>query len=140
MRAENKQSDLSPYQKALLELSQLVNEHELIQMIEELDRLEVACRRSAQPVMNLEIGLLSLCHRLDIIELQSLQSRLEKLESERLRRPKRAALRLPLTEVDQEGIEFINEQKSAARPDKTDRADVISVDNQQFRSSITDRS
>lgn len=74
-------AQLTTYQKALLELSLLVNDHELVQMIEELDRLEIACRRSTQPVMNLEIGLLSLCHRLDIIELSSIQSRLAKLEN-----------------------------------------------------------
>ncbi len=69
------------YKTALLEQAKLVERGQLIQMIEELDRLEVACRRSTQPVINLEIGLLALSHRLDIIKLQSLQARLERLEN-----------------------------------------------------------
>jgi len=82
--SDKDKSELNAYQAALLELGEIVGQSELIQIIEELDRLEVSCRRSTQPVMNLEIGLLSLCHRLDILQLQSLQSRIEKLESDML--------------------------------------------------------
>ncbi len=69
------------YKNALSELAKLVDAGELIQMVEEVDRLEISCRRSAQPIMNLEIGLLSLCQRLDIVELRAIQSRLDKLEN-----------------------------------------------------------
>ncbi len=69
------------YKQALAVQAKLIDQSELIQMIEEMDRLEVSCRRSAQPIMNLEIGLLSLCQRIDIAELHSIQSRLQKLES-----------------------------------------------------------
>ncbi|HEY9785191.1 MAG TPA: DNA polymerase III subunit gamma/tau, partial [Candidatus Obscuribacterales bacterium] len=54
---------------------------ELAQMVEQLDRLEQSCRRSSQPALTLEIGLLSLCHRLEITELRQLKARLEALES-----------------------------------------------------------
>ena len=66
---------------SLIDLAKLVDQSELIQMIEEVDRLEVSCRRSSQPIMNLEIGLLSLCQRLDILQLKTIQSRLQKLEN-----------------------------------------------------------
>ena len=66
---------------SLSQLAQMVDRSELIQMIEEIDRLEVSCRRSSQPIMNLEIGLLSLCQRIDIIQLKAIETRLRKLEN-----------------------------------------------------------
>jgi len=69
------------YKKALVDLAKLIDQAELIQMIEEIDRLEISCRRSGQPIMNLEIGLLSLCQRLDIGQWKSINSRLHKLEN-----------------------------------------------------------
>ncbi len=66
---------------SLADLAKMVDQTELIQMIEELDRLEVSCRRSSQPIISLEIGLLSLCQRLDIVQWKSIESRLQKLES-----------------------------------------------------------
>jgi len=65
----------------LVDLAKLVHQNELIQMIEEVDRLEISCRRSSQPIMNLEIGLLSLCQRLDIAQWKNVESRLQKLEN-----------------------------------------------------------
>ncbi len=65
----------------LVDLAKLVDQNELIQMIEEVDRLEISCRRSSQPIMNLEIGLLSLCQRLDIAQWKNVESRLQKLEN-----------------------------------------------------------
>lgn len=65
---------------SFVDLAKLVDQNELIQMIEEVDRLEISCRQSSQPVMNLEIGLLSLCHRLDIVQWRNIESRLQKLE------------------------------------------------------------
>jgi len=69
------------YKKALVDLAKLIDQAELIQMIEEIDRLEISCRRSGQPIMNLEIGLLALCQRLDIGHWKSINSRLQKLEN-----------------------------------------------------------
>ena len=66
---------------ALADLVKLVDQAELIQMIEEVDRLEVSCRRSSQPIMNLEIGILSLCQRLDIAQWKNIELRLQKLEN-----------------------------------------------------------
>lgn len=53
---------------------------ELTQMVEALDRLEQACRRSTQPAMHLEVGLLSLCHRHDMLLVRELSERVERLE------------------------------------------------------------
>jgi DNA polymerase III gamma/tau subunit len=53
---------------------------ELSQIVELLDRLEQTCKRSSQPALNLEIGVLSLCHRLDLTELRALKERIVALE------------------------------------------------------------
>lgn len=54
---------------------------ELSQIIEQLDGLEQTVRRSSQPAMQLEIGLLSLCHRQDIHLLSQLALRVQALEA-----------------------------------------------------------
>jgi len=74
---QKKSGQKTPY----MALAELVDQSELIQMIEEVDRLEVSCRRSSQPIMNLEIGLLSLCQRLDIVQWKAIEARLQKLEA-----------------------------------------------------------
>jgi len=54
---------------------------ELSQMVEQLDRLEQTLRRTTQPAMHLEIGLLALCHRQDMLLIRQLAKRIEELES-----------------------------------------------------------
>ena len=70
------------YIDGLIELAKDVDRSQLTQMVEAIDRLDQTCKRSAQPVLNLEIGLLSLCHRLNICDLQAIDNRLGRLESE----------------------------------------------------------
>jgi DNA polymerase-3 subunit gamma/tau len=53
---------------------------ELSQIVEQLDRLEQTLRRTTQPAMHFEIGLLSICHRHDIRLVSELSARVERLE------------------------------------------------------------
>ncbi len=53
---------------------------ELSQMVEQLNRLEQTCRRTTQPALHLEIGLLSLCHRHDMVIVRQIDERLGELE------------------------------------------------------------
>jgi DNA polymerase-3 subunit gamma/tau len=53
---------------------------ELTQIVEALDRLEQTCRRTTQPAMHLEVGLLALCHRHDMLLLRELADRVDRLE------------------------------------------------------------
>ncbi|HEY9789217.1 MAG TPA: DNA polymerase III subunit gamma/tau [Candidatus Obscuribacterales bacterium] len=53
---------------------------ELSQLVESLDRLEGTCRRTTQPAMHLEVGLLSLCHRQDMLLVRELSDRVTRLE------------------------------------------------------------
>lgn len=69
------------YLQALSEQSKLFDRTELAQMIEQLSALEQSCRRSTQSALTLEIGLLSLCHRLEITELKQLKDKVLDLES-----------------------------------------------------------
>lgn len=69
------------YLEALTEQSKLFDRTELAQMIEQLSALEQSCRRSTQSALTLEIGLLSLCHRLEITELKQLKDKVVDLES-----------------------------------------------------------
>lgn len=69
------------YLQALTEQSQLFDRTELAQMVEQLSSLEQSCRRSTQSALALEIGLLSLCHRLEITELRQLRDKVVDLES-----------------------------------------------------------
>lgn len=68
------------YINGLLSQSELFERAELSQIIEQLDRLEQTCKRTSQPAMHLEIGLLSICHRHDIYLLKDLLKRVEALE------------------------------------------------------------
>jgi len=54
---------------------------ELSQIVEALDRLEQTCRRTTQPAMHLEIGLLALCHRQDMLLVRELADRVARLEA-----------------------------------------------------------
>jgi DNA polymerase III subunit gamma/tau len=54
---------------------------ELAQMVEQLDRLEQACRRTTQPAMTIEMGMLALCHRHDVHLVRELAEKVRKLES-----------------------------------------------------------
>lgn len=53
---------------------------ELSQMVEQLNRLEQTCRRTTQPALHLEIGLVALCHRHDMRLVRQLDERLSALE------------------------------------------------------------
>ena len=68
------------YINGLLSQTELFERSELSQIIEQLDRLEQSCKRTSQPAMHLEIGLLSICHRHDIYLLKDLVKRVEALE------------------------------------------------------------
>ncbi len=69
------------YLSALAELAPRFDRSELAQMIEQLDRLELTIRRSTQPALHLEMGLLALCHRHEILMVRELASRVAKLEA-----------------------------------------------------------
>lgn len=49
-------------------------------MVEQLNRLEQTCRRTTQPALHLEIGLMALCHRHDMRLVRQLDERLTALE------------------------------------------------------------
>jgi DNA polymerase-3 subunit gamma/tau len=70
------------YIVGLLEQAPRFERVELAQIVEQLDKLEQTCKRSSQPAMNLEIGLVALCHRNDILQLTQLESRVAQLEAE----------------------------------------------------------
>ncbi len=69
------------YLAAIAELAPKFDRIELAQMIEQLDRLEMTIRRSTQPALHLEMGLLALCHRHEFLMVRELASRVAKLES-----------------------------------------------------------
>jgi len=68
------------YLSGLIQQTELFERAELSQIIEQIDRLEQTCRRSSQPAMHLEIGLLSICHRHDIHLVKDLLQRIQRLE------------------------------------------------------------
>lgn len=68
------------YIDALIEQAKLFERAELAQIVEQLDRLEQTIKRSSQPSLNLEMGILSVCHRHDILLLKEVNERLRKLE------------------------------------------------------------
>ncbi len=65
----------------LSEVKSSVQSPELVQIVEQLERLEQSVKRSSLPVMTLEIGLLSICHRHDIKDVKELSLKLDALES-----------------------------------------------------------
>jgi DNA polymerase III subunit gamma/tau len=68
------------YLQALSKQSEVYDPAEIAQIVELLDKLEQNVRRSSQPAMNLEMGLLSICHRHEIKMMQELEARIDKLE------------------------------------------------------------
>jgi DNA polymerase III gamma/tau subunit len=68
------------YLTGLTEQAEGYDPAEIAQIVELLDKLEQNVRRSSQPAMNLEMGLLSICHRHEIKMLHELEDRLAKLE------------------------------------------------------------
>lgn len=69
------------YIQSVIALSNSFEGSELTQIVMELDRLEQSLRRSTQPSLALEVGLLSLCHRHDIVLFKELAKKVEQLES-----------------------------------------------------------
>lgn len=69
------------YLTGVIEQAQHFDQSELSQIIAELDRVGIQLKRSSQPVLTLEIGLLALCHRHDMAVVNQLAKRVEKLES-----------------------------------------------------------
>jgi len=70
------------YVDRLIAQSANLDRGELSEIVEGLDQLEQTCKRSSQPALNLEIGILSACHRLDGSELRDLKERVTNLERE----------------------------------------------------------
>ncbi len=68
------------YISGVLDQARRFERAELSQIVERLDRLEQSVRRTTQPGMSLEMGLLSICHRHDIAVVRDLQERLRRLE------------------------------------------------------------
>lgn len=68
------------YVSSLYEQAPKFERSELSQLVEVLDRLEQTCRRTTQPGMHLEVGLLSLCHRQDMLIVRELSERVARLE------------------------------------------------------------
>lgn len=90
------------YLEGLLAQAPKFEKTELSQIIEALDTLETTCRRTTQPTMHLEMGLLGICHRHDMLLVRELSNRVAKLEA-----------------MIQEGgstISARNESPAAARP------------------------
>lgn len=69
------------YIDQVIQLAPAFEGAELTQMVEQLDRLEQNLRRSTQPALTLEVGLLALCHRHDILMVRELSARVQQLES-----------------------------------------------------------
>ncbi len=69
------------YIEQVIKLAPAFEGAELTQMVEQLDRLEQNLRRSTQPALTLEVGLLALCHRHDILMVRELSARVQQLES-----------------------------------------------------------
>jgi DNA polymerase III subunit gamma/tau len=70
------------YVDRLLAQKDKLDRAEVSYLVEALDRLEQTCKRSTQPALNLEVGILSLCHRLDATDLRALKERVAVLERE----------------------------------------------------------
>jgi DNA polymerase-3 subunit gamma/tau len=68
------------YLAELVKQAPLFERAELAQMVEKLNQLENTCRRTTQPALHLEMGLLSLCHRHDILIVKEMDARIRELE------------------------------------------------------------
>lgn len=70
------------YLQKLCKQACLFERSELSQIVEHLDRLEQTTRRTTQPVINLEAGLLAICHRHEIHLIRELEERVARLETQ----------------------------------------------------------
>ncbi|HEY9732088.1 MAG TPA: DNA polymerase III subunit gamma/tau [Drouetiella sp.] len=68
------------YLQAIVAQAKNFDRAELALMVEYLDKLEQSCRRSSQPVLSVEMGLLALCHRHDMTFVRDLDARVKTLE------------------------------------------------------------
>lgn len=69
------------YLQAIVAQAKNFDRAELALMVEYLDKLEQTCRRSSQPVLTVEMGLLALCHRHDMTFVRDLDARVKTLEN-----------------------------------------------------------
>lgn len=69
------------YLQAIVGQAKNFDRAELALMVEYLDKLEQTCRRSSQPVLSVEMGLLALCHRHDMTFVRDLDARVKTLEN-----------------------------------------------------------
>lgn len=68
------------YIEQVIEQAKAFDRGELSQIVEQLNRLEQTTRRSSQPALQLEMGLLAICHRHDIQLVRQLAERIAELE------------------------------------------------------------
>ena len=108
------------YIDGLIDQAKGFDRAELSAMVEYLDRLEQTCRRSSQPILNLEMGLLALCHRHDIVMVRELVDRVNQLEevlkANELIPPSRHPGTKPATQA--KGAPAVSSMRAAAQPDK----------------------
>ncbi len=69
------------YLQAIVAQAKTFDRAELALMVEYLDKLEQSCRRSSQPVLSVEMGLLALCHRHDMTFVRDLDARVKLIEN-----------------------------------------------------------
>jgi len=63
----------------LVEQASSYDRSELSQIVERLDGMEGSIKRSSQPSLTLEMGLLTICHRHDIASIKALTARIDEL-------------------------------------------------------------
>ena len=68
------------YLQGLFEQAPHFDRAELSQLVELLDKLEQTCRRTSQPAMHLEVGLLAVCHRHEMLLIREIADRVSRLE------------------------------------------------------------
>ncbi|MBZ0187990.1 MAG: hypothetical protein K8F91_17210, partial [Candidatus Obscuribacterales bacterium] len=73
-------SGSASYVEKLIAQSCHYERSELSQIVERLDSMEQNIKRSTQPSMTLEMGILSICHRHDILSIAGLNQRIDDLE------------------------------------------------------------
>ena len=71
----------APYIAGIVEQAPQFERAELAIILQSLDHLEQTCRRTSQPAMHLEIGMIAICHRRDFTIIGELEQRLQRLES-----------------------------------------------------------
>lgn len=70
------------YAQKVIEQAKQFDKTELSQIVELLDQLEQKIKRSGQPSLTLEMGILSICHRLDIGSVKTLTEKVKNLEAQ----------------------------------------------------------